>query len=109
MISLFIAVAVTLLASVSSLAFTSNNFNKKKYDGIDHFISKTPIPHHVAVRTRDIDRAISFYSLFGFEVQHKFRASSARAAWLALPEQPGSLRIELIEIPGYILPVHHEL
>jgi len=109
MISL--AVAVRLLASMwllvpkcSSVAFTSNNINNNR-DGIDNLITKNPIPHHVAIRTRDIERAISFYSLFGFEVQHKFRASSARAAWLTLAEQPASLRIELIEIPAYILPV----
>ncbi len=65
-----------------------------------------PPPHHVAIRTRDIETAIGFYSLFGFEVQHKFRAGSARAAWIVQePVEVGAppLRIELIEIPNYIL------
>lgn len=64
-----------------------------------------PPPHHVAIRTRDIETAITFYSMFGFEVQHKFRAGTARAAWLAQEGVDGvpPLRIELIEIPNYIL------
>lgn len=38
--------------------------------------------HHTAIKTRNIETAIKFYSLFGFEIEHKFRAGPARAAWL---------------------------
>ena len=58
--------------------------------------------HHTAIKTRDIEAAINFYSLFGFEPTIKFRTGPARAAWL---EQTGanSNRIELIEVPSYML------
>jgi len=64
-----------------------------------------PIPHHVAIRTRHIETAIQFYSLLGFEVQHKFRAGPAKAAWLTQQQPPSSstMRIELIEIPKHVL------
>lgn len=55
--------------------------------------------HHMAVKTRNITVAIQFYSLLGFKVEEKFRAGPARAAWL----EQGPSRIELIEIPSYIL------
>ena len=38
--------------------------------------------HHVAIRTRDIETAIKFYSLFGYQIEHKFRSGPARACWL---------------------------
>ena len=38
--------------------------------------------HHTAIKTRDIENAIKFYSLLGYEVEHKFRSGPARAAWL---------------------------
>jgi hypothetical protein len=57
--------------------------------------------------------AISFYSLFGYETEYKFRAGPARAAWLTLSSSPQSKdnydtsyhnnRIELIEVPSYML------
>mmetsp|Transcript_16473 Transcript_16473/g.23432 ORF Transcript_16473/g.23432 Transcript_16473/m.23432 type:complete len:291 (-) Transcript_16473:203-1075(-) len=74
--------------------------------------------HHTAIRTRNIETAISFYSLFGFEVEAKFRAGPARAAWLTIkPRQildendirseskidTTLARLELIEVPGHIL------
>lgn len=60
------------------------------------------ISHHVAVKTRNITTAIQFYSLLGFEPEAKFRAGPARAAWLTQPESPSS-RIELLEVPSYLL------
>ena len=66
------------------------------------------IMHHTAIRTRNITTAIQFYSLLGFETTAKFRAGPARAAWLEQrgEESKGSRRnsrLELIEIPAYIL------
>mmetsp|Transcript_3637 Transcript_3637/g.7583 ORF Transcript_3637/g.7583 Transcript_3637/m.7583 type:complete len:261 (-) Transcript_3637:418-1200(-) len=58
--------------------------------------------HHTALKTRNITNAIQFYSLLGFSVQHKFRAGPARAAWLQLASSPSS-RLEVIEVPGYML------
>jgi catechol 2,3-dioxygenase-like lactoylglutathione lyase family enzyme len=56
--------------------------------------------HHTAIKTRNITMAISFYSLFGYEVECRFRAGPARAVWLRLPEGG---RLELIEVPSYML------
>ena len=65
-------------------------------------------PHHVAVKTRNITVAIQFYSLLGFEVEARFRAGPARAAWLTIAggqqeEESSSSRLELIEVPSYLL------
>ena len=60
--------------------------------------------HHTAIKTRDIETAIKFYSLFGFEPKSKFRAGPAKAAWLETQRGGGGgSRIELIEVPAYIL------
>lgn len=59
-----------------------------------------PKIHHTALRTRNITDAINFYSLFGFEVEVKFLAGPSRAAWL---RQEDGIRLELIEIPAYVL------
>jgi len=88
---------------------------------------KHPTPslyhHHVAIRTRNIENAIKFYSLFGFKVETKFRAASARAAWLSNAMLPNgnkndeqsndeglkgqsyntASRLEIIEIPPHVL------
>lgn len=81
-------------------------------------LSKQPIHHHhTAIRTRNIENSIKFYSLFGYDIETKFRSGPARCAWLTntspvtddkttLPRkgQTGvSSRLELIEIPSYIL------
>ena len=58
--------------------------------------------HHTAIRTRNIEVAIQFYSLLGFEPTSKFRAGPAKAAWLEHKSQSNS-RLELIEVPSYIL------
>ena len=81
--------------------------------------------HHTAIKTRNIETAIKFYSLFGFEIEHKFRAGPARAAWLTNSyftndddeevddeginkemikgQNDVASRIELIEVPAYML------
>jgi len=82
--------------------------------------------HHAAVKTRNITMAIQFYSLFGYTPVSKFRAGPARAAWLELDHAPpqssnsssspstssaaaaGAARLELIEVPAYMLPPPQE-
>jgi catechol 2,3-dioxygenase-like lactoylglutathione lyase family enzyme len=71
--------------------------------------------HHSAIRTQNITRAISFYSMLltencnteGTELTvKKFRAGPGRAAWLETNrggEARPNNRIELIEVPGYML------
>jgi catechol 2,3-dioxygenase-like lactoylglutathione lyase family enzyme len=72
------------------------------------------VAHHSAVKTRDIEVAIKFYSLLGFRVEAKFRAGPARAAFLTnvpLADKenegrvgaPTQTRIELLEVPAYML------
>lgn len=79
----------------------------------NHRVASSVISHHVAIKTRNIENAIKFYSLLGFEVESKFVAGPARAAWL-LHESSRSddnkndnnnpqSRIELIEVPAYML------
>lgn len=58
--------------------------------------------HHTALKTRNITTAIEFYSLFGYQVACRFRAGPARAAWLELMSSSND-RLELIEVPGYVL------
>lgn len=69
---------------------------------LDASTSPPLISHHVAVKTRNITVSIQFYSLFGFEVDTRFRAGPARAAWLTQPDSPSS-RIEVIEVPSHLL------
>jgi len=76
--------------------------------------------HHTAIRTRDINTAIKFYSLFGFTTESKFRAGPCRAAWIINTNNDDckkggdddesrkgqnsvACRLELIEVPAYIL------
>jgi len=67
--------------------------------------------HHTAIKTANITNAIQFYGLLGFDVTCRFRAGPARAAWLELGSaddvngtaQGLKTRLELIEIPGYML------
>lgn len=76
-------------------------------------LSSAIVSHHVAIKTRNIENAIKFYSLLGFRVESKFVAGPARAAWLLhessddsdggpTSRQPQS-RIELLEVPSYML------
>ena len=75
--------------------------------------SSTRMIHHTAIKTRNITNAINFYSLLGFQITVKFRAGPARAAWLELPDSTDSTatttttktscRLELIEVPDYML------
>lgn len=78
---------------------------------VNHGISSAIISHHVAIKTRDIENAIKFYSLLGFRVESKFVSGPARAAWLLHASRSGNdenngsprSRIELLEVPSYML------
>jgi len=79
--------------------------------------------HHTAIKTRNITMAMQFYSLLGFEATTKFRAGPAKAAWLEPrhrkddgeeggggrkagthdSESNSPCRLELIEVPAYLL------
>jgi catechol 2,3-dioxygenase-like lactoylglutathione lyase family enzyme len=76
--------------------------------------SSAIVSHHAAIKTRNIENAIDFYSLLGFRVETKFVAGPARAAWLKHEDRrPGAqhssssddpkFRIELLEVPSYML------
>jgi catechol 2,3-dioxygenase-like lactoylglutathione lyase family enzyme len=64
-------------------------------------LPKICVLHHTALKTRNITTAIQFYSLFGYQVEGKFRAGPARAVWLEL--KGSEHRLELIEVPAHIL------
>lgn len=82
-------------------------------------LSSAIVSHHAAIKTRDIENAIKFYSLLGFRVESKFVAGPARAAWLlhesCFPDDGvdgdrnnnnnghARSRIELLEVPSYML------
>lgn len=91
------------------------------HDADNPIIAETRSPtlqlHHVAIRTQNITRAISFYSMLlsvgsnqkedcGLTVT-KFKAGPARAAWLEASAHArlvrSSYRLELIEVPRWIL------
>jgi catechol 2,3-dioxygenase-like lactoylglutathione lyase family enzyme len=75
--------------------------NKGTASSLDMYVSTTTPFHHTAIRTRDIEVAINFYSLLDFEVETKFLAGNVRAAWLQQKNQ--GVRIELIEVPSSML------
>lgn len=55
---------------------------------------------HIAVRTRDIDATIAFYSRFAeFQVVHERVDDSIRVAWLADPEADEPIIIVALELP----------
>ena len=58
---------------------------------------------HTCLKTSNIIKSIDFFSLFGFEIQTKFRAGPARAALLA-SSLTELMVIELIEVPNQFLP-----
>ena len=64
-------------------------------------VTSEMVGHHVAIKTRNIEMAIAFYSLLGFQVETKFRAGPAKAAWL---QNNNNQRLEVIEVPSYMLP-----
>lgn len=65
--------------------------------------------HHTAVKTRDVETAVAFYSLFDFEVETRFVTGPARAVWLRRRRRRNddddgtSPRLELIEVPRHLL------
>jgi catechol 2,3-dioxygenase-like lactoylglutathione lyase family enzyme len=81
-----------------------------------HHPISSPLIHHVAIKTRNITQAISFYSLLGFRETCRFRTGPARAVWLEYMGVPSDYeenvfqssssgcRLEIIEVPSYMLP-----
>jgi len=99
----------------SSSSTTSKDTDDANINHKQSIISSSIFSHHIAIKTRNIENAIKFYSLLGFEVESKFVAGPARAAWLLhessssnnnndnSQQQAVQSRIELIEVPSYML------
>jgi catechol 2,3-dioxygenase-like lactoylglutathione lyase family enzyme len=83
--------------------YNNNNDEDTMYQSYSDNTDPPPpiVIHHTALKTRNITTAIQFYSLFGYQLEGKFLAGPARAAWLELPGSQH--RLELIEVPSYIL------
>ena len=74
------------------------------------------VHHHTAIKTRDIERSVQFYSLLGLVVDVRFKTGAARAAWLRASStanvtsgdgrgsSAAGPRLELIEVPSYMGP-----
>lgn len=113
----FLTITVVSLCLPISHGFQTHRPNKASTHlfsstGSSNSESISPIyHHHTAIRTRNIENAIKFYSLFGYDIETKFRAGPARAAWLtnskatsnAKGQSDVSSRLEVIEVPAYIL------
>ena len=85
----------------STMESSDNDISEQNVDDV-----YTSGLHHVAIRTKDIEGAIKFYSLLSFEVEEKYLINGeVRAAWL----HNNSTRIELIEVPERILGAPKEL
>ena len=105
------------LCSIHSLLNTFHQISKIRKQTIfllsleDDNVNILPSPslilyhHHTSIRTSNIEASIKFYSLLGFEIECKFRSGPARSAWLIIPNSSLSkqTRIELIEVPSYML------
>ena len=90
-----------LTMMISCESFAPAIGTKGKASSLDMYVSTSTPFHHTAIRTRDIELAIKFYSLLDFEVETKFLAGNVRAAWLQQKNSGG--RIELIEVPSIVL------
>jgi catechol 2,3-dioxygenase-like lactoylglutathione lyase family enzyme len=84
-----------------SLSFDDDGFDEE-VESTDNNNDVVGYIHHTAMKTRNISLAIEFYSLLGFELTAKFKAGPAKAAWMITKTLPKS-RIELIEVPSYLL------
>jgi hypothetical protein len=105
-------------SSSSSDSDESTSINKSTSAISQQFTTAHILHHHAALKTRNITNAINFYSLLGFQVESKFVSGPARVAWLihdssginSNNEQSSQsnsnfaqCRIELIEVPSYML------
>lgn len=104
---MFIGVVVNIHSVIGftslrpSLSMASRNNRKQQLSLHPDMPSSLCIIHHTALKTRNITTAIQFYSLFGYHVACRFRAGPARAAWLEC--SAATARLELIEVPDYVL------
>lgn len=101
-----ISLSLSLSSSSDSTVENVEEFDSNmEDDGLSDNAGSNWMIHHTAVKTRNITLAMQFYSLLGFEPTVKFRAGPAKAAWLEIPNPTGSSssRIEIIEVPPYML------
>ncbi|KAL3783709.1 hypothetical protein ACHAWO_000301 [Cyclotella atomus] len=95
--------AVTSSSTSSSSSSSDSKTTKSK-------LSTRTFTHHIAIKTRNIENAINFYSLLGFRLETKF-LSASKCAWLihtSHDEDDDNLstivsRIELMQVPPYLL------
>lgn len=89
---------------------TSSSSSSDDADTSKSKLSTRTFTHHIAIKTRNIENAINFYSLLGFRLETKF-LSASKCAWLihtAHDENDDNLssivsRIELMQVPPYLL------
>ena len=96
-----LALVAILTFAASCQSFAPALWKRRTASSLNMYTSTATPYHHTAIRTRDIELAISFYSLLDFEVETKFLAGNVRAAWLQQKNQ--GVRIELIEVPSSML------
>lgn len=91
--------------SSSSLIYSSSPMSESEDQSPSNGIYTSGI-HHTAIRTKDIESSIKFYSLLSFEVEDKYLiGGQVKAAWL----QNKSTKLELIEVPEHVLGAAKEL
>eukprot|EP00815_Leptocylindrus_aporus_P012585 CAMPEP_0116072060 /NCGR_PEP_ID=MMETSP0322-20121206/14229_1 /TAXON_ID=163516 /ORGANISM="Leptocylindrus danicus var. apora, Strain B651" /LENGTH=289 /DNA_ID=CAMNT_0003560685 /DNA_START=180 /DNA_END=1049 /DNA_ORIENTATION=+ len=91
--------------SYSSQIYSSSSTSESEDQSPSNGIYTSGI-HHTAIRTKDIESSIKFYSLLSFEVEDKYLiGGQVKAAWL----QNKSTKLELIEVPEHVLGAPKEL
>ena len=100
-LALHVAILAGLASSCQAFPPIVPSRQRCPISSLDMFGSCATPFHHMAIKTRDIELAIKFYSLLDFDVETKFLAGNVRAAWLQQKDEGG--RIELIEVPSSML------
>ena len=113
MLLLFAFIIEIALLSERTCAFQGSFINTKRSLTRTTSLQASPAPlyhHHTCIRTRNVENAIKFYSLFGYSIETKFRAGPARAVWLTNSsgesrkgQSDAASRLEIIEVPNYVL------
>jgi catechol 2,3-dioxygenase-like lactoylglutathione lyase family enzyme len=103
--------AIPLAVEMASIPSTRNVSAAPDNDSSRCCSPSSVVIHHTALQTRNITTAILFYTtLLDFQVECRFRAGPARAAWLqqqspsSSSSSSSSSRLELIEVPPYLWP-----
>ncbi|KAL3782390.1 hypothetical protein HJC23_005438 [Cyclotella cryptica] len=96
--------------SARTLCKATSNSDNNNDNTVTKSLTTNIYSHHIALKTRNIENAINFYSLLGFRVESKFVSGPARCAWLIHEshnddQDPNTTksRMELIEVPSYML------